>query len=349
MSRTSIVAGWLWKTLKPEHLEYLGQRVALSTALYEIVRQWLQTSGRLLYSHGPSLQIQSEDGDARVATKYVETEVYLMAGWPLLLRATQPSKDAEVHASLLGRKELVERIVQSAFLARSRSGLWLLKVRWDELQVQKVESPQRELEDTSFTERLVADLRWFIGAKDEHALHGMPWRLNIMLHGPAGTGKTSGVMSAAHQLNLPVFMLDPATWHDRYSVEMLWTKLSTPSIVLIEDLDRMLVSAKEDVSRGQILGRLMALLDGATSPDGIVIILTTNHPEAFPPDTVRPGRIDIRIEVGALDEVSRRQIARRVFRGGDIDSLIRESEGQTLAQFKEHCRRQWHLFTSKIE
>ena len=53
----------------------------------------------------------------------------------------------------------------------------------------------------------------------------------------------------------------------------------------------------------ELLGKLLNYMDGYGSPDGTIWILTTNHINKLDPALVRPGRIDLNIEIGyATDE-----------------------------------------------
>jgi hypothetical protein len=49
------------------------------------------------------------------------------------------------------------------------------------------------------------------------------------------------------------------------------------------------------------LSFLLNLLDGILETPGRILIITTNHPEKLDPALIRPGRIDINIEVGYCD------------------------------------------------
>ncbi|KAI8897094.1 P-loop containing nucleoside triphosphate hydrolase protein [Globomyces pollinis-pini] len=49
---------------------------------------------------------------------------------------------------------------------------------------------------------------------------------------------------------------------------------------------------------GPSLSTLLNCLDGYTLNDGIIIIMTSNHPELLDPALIRPGRIDLHLELG---------------------------------------------------
>ncbi|PUU77938.1 BCS1 N terminal-domain-containing protein [Tuber borchii] len=89
---------------------------------------------------------------------------------------------------------------------------------------------------------------------------GIPYRRGYLLHGPPGTGKSSLSFAAAGLLGLKIY--DTSTEVD--------TRVS--------------------------LSGLLNVIDGVASPEGRVLILTTNHPEKLDAALIRPGRVDMKIE-----------------------------------------------------
>jgi SpoVK/Ycf46/Vps4 family AAA+-type ATPase len=90
--------------------------------------------------------------------------------------------------------------------------------------------------------------------------------------------------------------------------------VSDTHTVRMDDTKNMLLFAKDDIERKEILetmrtqrkpknGKmdvcfLMKLLDGIGDDNGRIIIATTNHPEKIPPQFLRPGRFDLKLELG---------------------------------------------------
>jgi chaperone BCS1 len=76
--------------------------------------------------------------------------------------------------------------------------------------------------------------------------------------------------------------------------------------MLIEDVDSQGVSvSREDNSPNNknssvSMSGILNSIDGITSPDGRILIMTTNHPEKLDPALIRAGRIDHRINVSKL-------------------------------------------------
>lgn len=60
-------------------------------------------------------------------------------------------------------------------------------------------------------------------------------------------------------------------------------------------------------ARGEVtLSGLLNALDGVAAQHGRIVVMTSNHPEKLDPALVRPGRIDVKVE---LDHADDKQIA----------------------------------------
>ncbi|KAJ2999798.1 hypothetical protein HDV02_001821 [Globomyces sp. JEL0801] len=55
---------------------------------------------------------------------------------------------------------------------------------------------------------------------------------------------------------------------------------------------------KDTTSGGLSLSALLNCMDGYTLNEGVMIIMTSNHPERLDPAVIRPGRIDLHLELG---------------------------------------------------
>jgi AAA family ATPase len=84
--------------------------------------------------------------------------------------------------------------------------------------------------------------------------------------------------------------------------------LQSPCIIVIDEVDA-LCPLREDGAGGEVEKRVVAtlltLMDGfdadVTSAARVVVVATTNRPNAIDPALRRPGRFDKEIEIGMGD------------------------------------------------
>lgn len=128
--------------------------------------------------------------------------------------------------------------------------------------------------------------------------HGVPYHRNYMFYGTPGVAKTSMIRALAGELNVAACFLSLG---DRFftntNVQAALYKLPIPFMLIIEDVDALFSKDRgaENMSPLTFSG-LLNVLNGITSKDGIIMVLTTNHIEKLDPVLIRSGRVDRRFE-----------------------------------------------------
>jgi vesicle-fusing ATPase len=85
-------------------------------------------------------------------------------------------------------------------------------------------------------------------------------------------------------------------------------------VIVIDEIDalfRRRSSSSSDageVTRASAVNQILAKLDGVQSLDNILLIGMTNRPELLDPALLRPGRLEVQIEIPLPDERGRRDI-----------------------------------------
>ena len=151
-------------------------------------------------------------------------------------------------------------------------------------------------------EFLLEQIRWFIENESFYRDNCIPYRLGIMLYGPPGTGKTSLIKAIATEFKLPINNMVNLNGMDR-------TALECKSLNVIEDIDSYsVVKDREEESSNVVIkekefniATILNTLDGITSKDDYILIATTNHLNKLDEALIRPGRFDVRIELGYVD------------------------------------------------
>ncbi len=183
---------------------------------------------------------------------------------------------------------------------------------------------------------------------------GIPHRRGYAVVGPPGTGKSTLVKSIAIRFDLPLYVFDLASLDNQsFAEEWRTVQANSPAVILLEDLDNVFRGrefvAKVSAQRDPLtFDCLLNTISGVGSSDGILLFITTNHPETLDPalgvvnaagQSSRPGRIDRVIELGAMLEPERRKLAAFILSDTleDVESTVRAGEGETAAQFQERC------------
>ncbi len=155
----------------------------------------------------------------------------------------------------------------------------------------------------------------------------------LLLHGPPGTGKTLLAKALASETNANFTSLSGPEIMSKFygeSEERLreifkQAEENAPTIILIDEIDSIAPKREEvtgEVER-RVVAQLLSVLDGLKSRGKVVVIGTTNRPNAIDPALRRPGRFDREIEIGVPDRKARLEILQIHTRGmpltGDVD------------------------------
>ncbi|HSS18826.1 MAG TPA: ATP-binding protein [Pyrinomonadaceae bacterium] len=134
------------------------------------------------------------------------------------------------------------------------------------------------------------DFVQFLASREVYERYGIPWKRGVLLIGPPGNGKTHTVKALVNQLAQPClyvrgFKSEYSTDQENIKEVFERARMTTPCIVVLEDLDSMI----DENSRAFFLNEL----DGFETNKGIVVLATTNHPERLDPAILdRPSRFD---------------------------------------------------------
>ncbi|KAF8208825.1 AAA family ATPase [Mycena galopus ATCC 62051] len=145
----------------------------------------------------------------------------------------------------------------------------------------------------------------------------------ILLHGPPGTGKTHLARAIAASTKSAVLVINGPELSSAYHGEteaklrdvFKEARDKSPCIVVLDEVDA-LVPRREDGAGGEVEKRVVATLltildgmeDGGDERTRVVVIGTTNRPNAIDPALRRPGRFDREIEIGIPDADARLSI-----------------------------------------
>ncbi|CCD42622.1 hypothetical protein BofuT4_P074240.1 [Botrytis cinerea T4] len=134
---------------------------------------------------------------------------------------------------------------------------------------------------------------------------GSKHKLMCLLHGESGTGKTSLITALAHHYRLNLCWVNLQK-HDEEELKLILQRVPKSSITVLEDIKPSTFrDHKPESDEGFPLSTFLNILDGIISPEGNIIIMTTNYFQElqdFSTELLREGRVDEAIKFTYIGE-----------------------------------------------
>jgi AAA+ superfamily predicted ATPase len=252
------------------------------------------------------------------------------------------------------RREMIE----------SSKTLDLTSNRDDVTRSMKKRSMETVFIDEKIKKDIMDSLDAFVCNRDWYDDNFIPYHYGILLHGPAGTGKSTLIRAiiteyykkcakSGYTIEPPSYLSTPSDL--LHLDESGYSEIWAPRIIIIEDIDATVLKkrvpeeeeekALEDPSNAYTqqyhlnkqsmyypdltsLSEILNKMDGVANVENVIYIFTTNHIENLDPALTRPGRIDKIVEI----KMPRRE---------DYDAFI-------FYHFKKHIPDNIVIRTSKL-
>ncbi len=204
----------------------------------------------------------------------------------------------------------------------SDGGFRKMKRMWDSQPFKHPATFNTLALDTKLKQAVMQKLDSFSSDAAFYSQTGRAHKMGFFLFGPPGTGKTTFIAAVANYMQYSVYDLDLTGVSSNLDLRSLLTQITDRAVVVIEDIDTVELPNRastpqesggppergmggrrgvrdEDTRSKLTLGGVLNFADGIRSSCGSerIFIFTTNHPERLDPALIRPGRMDMHIEL----------------------------------------------------
>lgn len=216
---------------------------------------------------------------------------------------------------------MIVRLLQVYTNTGSDGGFRKMRRMWDSQPFKHPATFDTLALDIQLKQAVMQKLNTFSKDADFYSQTGRAHKMGFFLFGPPGTGKTTFIAAVANYMQYSIYDLDLTGVSSNLDLRALLTQISDRAVVVIEDIDTVDLpnranaplphetgggadkwgrKGREEDARSKLtLGGVLNFADGIRSSCGSerIFIFTTNHPERLDPALIRPGRMDMHIEL----------------------------------------------------
>jgi chaperone BCS1 len=274
----------------------------------------------------------------------------------VIVKETGEAKTSDTPESItlitFGRsRSLINEICEEARNDQLRSDMvkvYSYSRHWSNANAKTPRPLETVIIDSSDKNKIVSDIEWFLESKSWYVERGIPYHRGYLFYGPPGTGKTSLSFALASHFGLNLCVLNPNSIAGDDSLLNAFSDAPNNSLILIEDIDtagvvqsrkskpapNIIVEGGGDMF-GITLSGLLNSLDGVCSPEGRIVVMTTNHKEKLDPALIRSGRIDIKMEIGLPSDQEKLAMFQRFYPDKPGDEFLRNTKDLSMADIQE--------------
>ena len=196
---------------------------------------------------------------------------------------------------------------------------------------------------------LIDSIDKFVEQRDWYERNNIPYHFGVLLYGAPGTGKTVIAQAIAEHINARLLVLngdDIGRIDEDLSNISYRPSENMYTVLLIEDVDcgftkrgyGYMSDNNDDTKENIGLATILNIMDGIDAPRNVIYVLTTNHIENLDPALIRPGRCDLKIEIGNVCEETFKQFIKYHF-NQYINYPIHINKNITFAELQTYIMR----------
>lgn len=151
--------------------------------------------------------------------------------------------------------------------------------------------------DERVKQRIMDDITDFLKSEAEYDAFGIPYKKTYLLTGVPGSGKTSLIKALCNEIHYNLGIMSMSRDMDNATVQGSFRSLEPKTVLLLEDIDCLFEKRVSVETQSFTFSNLLNILDGVLFKHGLIVFITTNHPEKLDHALLRQGRTDLIVEL----------------------------------------------------
>ena len=151
--------------------------------------------------------------------------------------------------------------------------------------------------DERVKQRIMDDITAFLNSEAEYDAFGIPYKKTYLLTGVPGSGKTSLIKALCNEIHYNLAIMSISRDMDNATIQNSFRNIDPKTVLLLEDIDCLFEKRTSIETSSFTFSNLLNILDGVLFKHGLIVFITTNHPEKLDPALLRQGRTDLIVEL----------------------------------------------------
>lgn len=151
--------------------------------------------------------------------------------------------------------------------------------------------------DERVKQRIMDDVTEFLKSEADYDAFGIPYKKTYLLTGVPGSGKTSLIKALCNEIHYNLGIMSISRDMDNATIQGSFRNIDPKTVLLLEDIDCLFEKRTSVETPTFTFSNLLNILDGVLFKHGLIVFITTNHPEKLDPALLRQGRTDLIVEL----------------------------------------------------